>query len=128
MGECFRTSRQKKEAFEGHVWLDYSCVPQAADAQEPRLKAIESIPHYIDASRTFFALCPPVSHKELGHTCDYHTWRKRGWCRLEEQVNELKLFEFHDRDIPGMPGAKAWDVPRRPLMVLSPDHLTCVDM
>ena len=117
------------EAKEGNVWLDYSCVPQAAAAQEERLRAIESIPHYIDSSATFIALCPPVTHKELGHTCDYHTWRKRGWCRLEEQVNELKLFRFTDRPLPQFaPGLTAWDVPRRPLMVLSPDHITCVDM
>jgi hypothetical protein len=104
-------------------------VPQAASAQEPRLRAIESIPHYIDSSTTFFALCPPVQHKELGHTCDYHTWRNRGWCRLEEQVNELKLFEFSDRALPQFgPGITAWDVPRRPVMVLSETHLTCVDM
>merc|ERR1711998_115145 len=117
------------EATQGFVWLDYSCVPQAAAAQETRLKAIESIPHYTDSATTFIALCPPVIHKELGHVCDYHTWRKRGWCRLEEQVNELKLFDFKDRELPQFgPGVTAWDIPRRPLMVLSPTHLTCVDM
>ena len=117
------------EATVGYVWLDYSCVPQAASAQEPRLRAIESIPHYIDACTTFLALCPPVKHKELGHVCDYHTWRKRGWCRLEEQVNELKLFTFTDKPLPQFgPGALAWDVPRRPLMVLNTNHITCVDM
>eukprot|EP00947_MAST-08B_sp_MAST-8B-sp1_P002105 g2105.t1 len=123
----------QKEAQTGHVWLDYSCVPQAAAAQEDRLKAIESIPHYIDASTTFMALCPPVTHKELGHKCDYHTWRRRGWCRLEEQVNELKLFSFTDTDVGQAMGLgkgvmNLFDVPRRPLMILNEHHITCVDM
>ena len=118
-----------EEVQNGYVWLDYSCVPQAAEAQEARLKAIESIPHYVDACTTFMALCPPVKHKELDYVCDYHTWRKRGWCRLEEQVSELKLFQFSDQPLPQFgPGATAWEVPRRPLMVLSPTHITCVDM
>ena len=106
------------------MWLDFSCVPQAADAQEDRLKAIESIPHYIDASTTFVALCPPITHKELDYMCDYHSWRNRGWCRLEEQVNELKLYTPSDST---EDGATGWKVPRRPLIVHGSDHLTSVD-
>ena len=123
----------QKEATDGFVWLDYSCVPQAADAQEDRLKAIESIPHYIDASTTFVALCPPIAHKELDYMCDYHSWRNRGWCRLEEQVNELKLYTPSDStgtpaQSDGSPGGSTgWKVPRRPLIVHGADHLTSVD-
>ena len=111
----------QEEAKSGFVWLDYSCVPQAAEAQPERLRAIESIPHYIDASKTFMALCPPVTHKELGYTCDYHSWRERGWCRLEEQVSELKLYTPSNEDQDG------FKRPRRPLIVQSADHITSVD-
>lgn len=116
----------QKEASEGFIWLDYACIPQAADAQEDRLKAIESIPHYIDASTSFIALCPYVAHKELAGThCDYHTWRMRGWCRLEEQVNELKLFTYDkSQEWAFAPGTPHWDVPRRSMIVHTANHIT----
>jgi len=115
------------EATRGHVWLDYACVPQAADAQDARLAAIESIPHYIDAALTFMVLCPKIEHKEKAEACDYHSWRSRGWCRLEEQVNELKLFETHF-DEEWMHGITKWDVPRRPLIVTGETSISTVDV
>ena len=116
-----------QEARAGNVWLDFACVPQAADAQEDRLAAIESIPHYIDASTTFMVLCPKIKHMEKDEFCDYHSWRCRGWCRLEEQVNELKLFELESSE-EWMHGITKWDIPRRPLIVSSATHISTVDV
>lgn len=116
------------EATRGHVWLDYACVPQAADAQDARLNAIESIPHYIDAALTFMVLCPKIAHEDASRgSCDLHSWRERGWCRLEEQVNELKLFDTTS-DEEWMQGIKKWDVPRRPLIVTGPASISTIDL
>ena len=74
------------------VWLDYSSVPQAKEAEEARLRAIDSIPFYVDHASAFIALVPRVEHKDLpGVFCDYKSWQSRGWCRLETQVHELRL-------------------------------------
>mmetsp|Transcript_34201 Transcript_34201/g.75119 ORF Transcript_34201/g.75119 Transcript_34201/m.75119 type:complete len:839 (-) Transcript_34201:132-2648(-) len=110
------------EAAEGYVWLDYACVPQAAGAAAQRAAAIRSIPHYIDASAMFVALCPRIEHSDLpGTFCDYHTWRRRGWCRLEEQANELKITTTQHGD---GAGAAPLTVTRRPLIVHSATHVT----
>jgi len=34
----------QKEANEGFIWLDFACIPQASNAREERIKAVESIP------------------------------------------------------------------------------------
>ena len=53
------------------------------------MKAIHSIPAYIERTSHFFAVCPAVPHRDLdGVICDFGSWLKRGWCRLE-QVRKL---------------------------------------
>lgn len=116
------------EATGGNVWLDFACVPQAADAQDARLNAIESIPHYIDAALTFMVLCPKIAHDDPARgSCDLHSWRQRGWCRLEEQVNELKLFDTTSTE-EWIQGITKWDVPRRPLIVTGPASMSTIDL
>ena len=69
------------------VWLDFACVPQSPEHVEDRLAAIDSIPWYIHHATNFFAVVPRIDHSDLaGVHCDYNTWQKRGWCRLEEQM------------------------------------------
>lgn len=111
----------------GYVWLDYSSVPQAAEAEEARLKAIDSIPFYVDNSQTFLALVPRIEHADLpGTFCDYKSWTQRGWCRLECMVQELRL--FHPRPGEMVPGVGNIDIPRRPLVVHSGSYATTYDM
>jgi len=81
-----------EEVAHSQIWIDYACVPQYAENQKERLLAIDSIPWYIDHSMNFFVVVPPIEHSELpGVSCDYYSWKQRGWCRLEEQVQELGL-------------------------------------
>ena len=48
------------------------------------MKAVNSIPAYIERSTHFFAVCPTVRHHDLPNTtCDFGSWLGRGWCRLE---------------------------------------------
>lgn len=46
--------------------------------------AVDSIPSYIERSSMMFVVVPPVQHQSLdAHICDFASWRKRGWCRME---------------------------------------------
>ena len=54
------------------------------------------------------------------------TWQERGWCRLETQVHELRLFEEPGGEL--MPGVPKIDLPRRPLIVHSGNYATTYDM
>ena len=111
----------------GYVWLDYASVPQAVEAEEARLRAIDSIPFYVDHALCFLAIVPKIEHKDLpGTFCTYKSWMERGWCRLETQVHELRLFIEKQEEF--MPGIPAIDLPRRPLIVHSGNYATTYDM
>lgn len=72
------------------LWIDYFSVPQDPQADDDsQMKAIYSIPYYIEHSAFFITLCPTAQHSELGMTCDYESWLRRGWCRFEEWANML---------------------------------------
>ena len=75
-----------------YVWMDFISVPQLffsyvpvdaegeADQRTELMKAINSIPAFVERCTHFFTLCPTVQHKELREiTCDYATWLTRGW-------------------------------------------------
>ena len=49
--------------------------------------------------------CLKIQHKDLpGTYCTYKSWMDRGWCRLETQVHELRLFvEKAEQMMPGIP-------------------------
>eukprot|EP00397_Hematodinium_sp_SG-2012_P042280 GEMP01046732.1.p1 GENE.GEMP01046732.1~~GEMP01046732.1.p1 ORF type:complete len:363 (+),score=66.20 GEMP01046732.1:249-1337(+) len=79
------------------VWYDYFSVPQEEFNREDTRLAIQSIPAYIEMSTVMFILAPTMEHREFMDTngerqlCDYHSWTKRGWCRLELLAMYLKL-------------------------------------
>ena len=46
--------------------------------------AVDSIPSYIERSSMMWVVVPPVKHHSLDEAiCDFSSWRKRGWCRME---------------------------------------------
>merc|ERR1719456_984804 len=45
------------------------------------MKAVRSIPAYIEYSTLLLVLVPNVFRGQK--LCSYATWRKRGWCRTE---------------------------------------------
>ena len=48
------------------------------------MKAVNSIPAYVERSTHFLAIVPTVQHLDLhGTVCDLGTWLGRGWCRVE---------------------------------------------
>ena len=46
--------------------------------------AVDSIPSYIERASMMWVLVPPVKHHSLHEQiCDFASWRRRGWCRME---------------------------------------------
>ena len=57
-------------------YLSLSLSLQAAEAEEQRLKAIDSIPYYVDHALCFLAIVPKIEHKDLpGTYCTYKSWQ-----------------------------------------------------
>ena len=57
---------------------------------EQLVAAVDSIPSYIERCTQMWVLVPPSSHADLpGATCDFFSWRQRGWCRMEFAASKL---------------------------------------
>lgn len=65
--------------------------PAATGALIEQLKAaVDSIPSYIERSSQMWILVPPVKHSDLdAAVCDFNSWRRRGWCRMEFAAAKL---------------------------------------
>ena len=70
--------------------LDYFSIPQIGsyfngDVQSELVKAVNSIPAYIERSSHFFVVCPTVEHLNFpDELCNFGSWQARGWCRVEQ--------------------------------------------
>ena len=88
------------------IWVDYLSIPQpgAGGAQGADHRqgtnntelvaqltaAVNSIPSYIARSCLMWIVVPPVKHASLdGAICDFTSWRRRGWCRMEFAASTL---------------------------------------
>ena len=84
------------------IWWDFFSIPQKREAgaleagitgvdsgDSPQLRAIKSIPYYIERSSYFIVVAPATTHQDTGKPCNLESWRSRGWCRLEEMANFL---------------------------------------
>eukprot|EP00928_Gymnodinium_smaydae_P095841 TRINITY_DN8323_c0_g5_i1.p1 TRINITY_DN8323_c0_g5~~TRINITY_DN8323_c0_g5_i1.p1 ORF type:complete len:539 (-),score=79.80 TRINITY_DN8323_c0_g5_i1:171-1787(-) len=86
---------------EGCVWLDYAAIPQvgvreaAVDVsekfREAQQKAVNSIPAYVEAATNLWVMAPSCIHVDRKTECNYATWSRRGWCRVEDWVNEFSM-------------------------------------
>lgn len=76
----------RKATQNAFVWLDYFSVPQTENQR--KLEAVSSIHSYIADASYFLCLVPPARYED-GSPRDWHTWRRRGWCRMESLVNSL---------------------------------------
>ena len=57
---------------------------------EQLVAAVDSIPSYIERCTQMWVLVPPTEHADLpGTTCDFFSWRHRGWCRMEFAASKL---------------------------------------
>ncbi|KAL3893385.1 MAG: hypothetical protein SGPRY_014269, partial [Prymnesium sp.] len=74
------------------VWLDFWSVPQAKEHQAERSAAISSIPHFAISSAFMLVLCPKAHHAKTAEPCDFESWERRGWCRLERLAFSLSHY------------------------------------
>ena len=44
---------------------------------------LESIPAYVERATLLLVLVPVCNHVDRKQPCNFATWRRRGWCRLE---------------------------------------------
>ena len=88
-----------------YIWLDYLSIPQPGagagtessdhrqgqgDLVAQLTAAVNSIPSYIARSSMMWIVVPPVNHASLdGAICDFTSWRRRGWCRMEFAASKL---------------------------------------
>ena len=53
------------------------------------MKAVNSIPAYVERSTHFLAIVPTVQHRDLPEVvCDLGSWLGRGWCKCH-QVDDI---------------------------------------
>jgi len=111
-GESRRLSKLEIEKLQsGYIWLDWFSIPQDPcpffedyeldgtpnSSMEvthfPSLKSpgsltnqdlyISSIPFFVEVSDIFVALVPQFHHQDTEQKCNFRSYLKRGWCRLE---------------------------------------------
>jgi len=65
-------------------WMDYWSIAQRSDQLALQQAGIRSIPGYFSRVSLMLVLAPLIVHHDLPDVvCNYSSWRKRGWCRLE---------------------------------------------
>jgi len=67
-----------------YVWVDYISVPQIGEYLDGNtsdlMRAVASIPAYVERSSHLFAAVPTVKHADLeGVECGLGSWLDRGW-------------------------------------------------
>ena len=67
-----------------HRLLQANADEQIAALVEQLKAAVDSIPSYIERSSMMWVVVPPVKHQSIDDAiCDFASWRRRGWCRME---------------------------------------------
>ena len=102
--------------------MDYFSVPQVGDyhggGQSDLMKAVESIPAYVERCSHFFAVTPSVEHRDLSGTmCNLGSWLRRGWCRVE--MISLLLSRFSRLPVIVVKGPQATPYLLSPATVMS---------
>ena len=72
------------------IWLDYWSIPQLDS--KAKMRAIQSIPAYLEYSDAMATIAPPITHAETEQQCDYASYSRRGWCRLERLGFFMKAY------------------------------------
>ena len=103
------TRSEKAVLREAWLWYDFFSIPQvelgspcledvalgdAVGIQDHRqtgegsvmsdmIAAVSSIPVYVNLSHYFIIVAPPAYHSNTKEFCDFASWTRRGWCRVE---------------------------------------------
>lgn len=66
------------------IWVDFTSIPQKN--RDMQRLSISSLPVYASSSNFFVAIAPPAMHQDKKLSCGEETYRRRGWCRLEQMA------------------------------------------
>jgi len=75
-------AQERFQPSELYVWCDYCSVPQANPYTQSL--SIATLGVYASLCEYFVVIAPPIKHDPLGTTCDLESYKRRGWCRLEQ--------------------------------------------
>ncbi|CAK0809655.1 unnamed protein product [Prorocentrum cordatum] len=64
-----------------YIFVDYSSIPQ--QGQRVQKLAIDSLATYVSLSSAFVIVSPQTVHRDSSALCNFDTYSKRFWCRLE---------------------------------------------
>jgi|EP01046_Picozoa_sp_COSAG06_P034407 hypothetical protein len=64
------------------IWVDYSSIPQANDAEKGG--AIAALPAYASCTDALLIAAPKIRHTNGDYECNLQTYRDRMWCRAEQ--------------------------------------------
>jgi len=78
----FLLQRDAIGAEELFLWVDYSSIPQACKFTQTL--SISSLAAYASALRYFVIIAPETTHHGTQKPCNYGSYSRRGWCRLEQ--------------------------------------------
>ena len=87
-----------------YVWVDYCSVPQC----HPRTQelAINSLSIYSSCSSKFVVIAPSAKHEDTCQLCNFATYNRRTWCRLEQlafcmnhDLSRMYIFEDEGHEL-----------------------------
>eukprot|EP00928_Gymnodinium_smaydae_P095619 TRINITY_DN8258_c0_g4_i1.p1 TRINITY_DN8258_c0_g4~~TRINITY_DN8258_c0_g4_i1.p1 ORF type:complete len:619 (-),score=110.23 TRINITY_DN8258_c0_g4_i1:24-1880(-) len=106
--KTFKTMKpQTKQAMQsGFAWYDWFGIPNITKGQAEQydnssdlIKAMSSIPAYVEACNMFLVMAPVLKHYDTGTLCSMSSWRTRGWCRVEMACSALSKKTIDDEII-----------------------------
>eukprot|EP00438_Fugacium_kawagutii_P028024 Skav236495 [mRNA] locus=scaffold1440:328390:330090:+ [translate_table: standard] len=85
------TTRLRQALDEAYIWYDWFSIPQIVSRQSSAsshsetemVKAVQSIPGYVERCQGFVALTPERNHDDTSEACNFQSWLSRGWCQSE---------------------------------------------
>lgn len=92
---CLHCDKQTDHRLQGG---NSECQQAEIDALQ---EAIDSIPGYVERSSLMLVLVPACQNSLTQETCNYSTWRSRGWCRVEFMAAHLAQRDIRVMVCPG---------------------------
>ena len=89
----------RQDVEHGLVWLDFASIPQTIDADPSTIsavaenwkEAVQSIPSHLERCACHWVLTPAAHNVDRDDSCSFSSWRRKGWCRVEEWANFLSI-------------------------------------
>lgn len=79
LSELAKVFRVKTQSM--YIFVDYSSIPQ--EGQDAQQLAIDSLATYVSVSSAFVIVAPQTIHSNTDTLCNFDTYSRQFWCRLE---------------------------------------------